>query len=45
VFGDDYKPDPYIEDTYQIARKHEWYIEPRMVTVNTGNDSPLRISM
>ena len=34
MFGEDYKPDPYIEDTYQMVRKHKWYIEPRMVTVN-----------
>jgi len=34
MFGEDYKPDPYIEDTYKMVRKHKWYIEPRMVTVN-----------
>ncbi len=34
MFGEDYKPDPYIEDTYRMVRKHKWYIEPRMVTVN-----------
>jgi hypothetical protein len=34
VFGEDYKPEPYIEATYQMVRRHKWYIEPRMVTVN-----------
>ena len=34
TFGVDYKPEPYIEDTYKMVRKHKWYIEPRMVTVN-----------
>ena len=34
VFGEDYKPEPYIEATYQMVRKHKWYGEPRMVTVN-----------
>jgi len=34
TFGVDYKPEPYIEETYQMVRKHKWYSEPRMVTVN-----------
>ena len=34
VFGEDYKPEPYIEATYQMVRKHKWYGEARMVTVN-----------
>src|SRR3984957_6139279 len=34
VFGSDYKPEPYIEATYQMVRNHKWYLEPRMVTVN-----------
>ena len=34
MFGSDYKPEPYIEQTYQTVRKHKWYLEPRMVTVN-----------
>jgi hypothetical protein len=34
IFGEDYKPEPYIETTYQTVRKHKWYLEPRMVTVN-----------
>ena len=34
VFGQDYKPEPYIEATYQMVRKHKWYGEARMVTVN-----------
>ena len=34
MFGADYKPEPYIEATYQMVRKHKWYIYPRQVTVN-----------
>jgi len=34
MFGEDYRPEPYIEATYQMVRKHKWYLEPRMVTVN-----------
>jgi len=34
IFGHDYRPEPYIESTYQMVRKHKWYGEARMVTVN-----------
>lgn len=34
VFGEDYTPEPYIEATYQTVRKHKWYGDARMVTVN-----------
>jgi hypothetical protein len=34
LFGEDYQPDPYIEQTYKMVRKHKWYDLPRMVTVN-----------
>src|SRR5688500_19020046 len=34
VFGRDYKPEPYIEATYQMVRKHKLYGDARMVTVN-----------
>jgi len=34
IFGEDYKPEPYIEATYKMVRNHKWYLEPRMVTVN-----------
>lgn len=34
IFGSDYKPEPYIEQTYQRVRKHQWYVDARMVTVN-----------
>jgi hypothetical protein len=34
VFGEDYKPEPYIEATYKMVRRHKWYLAPRMVTVN-----------
>src|SRR2546427_728733 len=28
TFGVDYQPPPYIEATYQMVRKHKWYMEP-----------------
>jgi hypothetical protein len=34
VFGVDYVPPPYIQATYEMVRKHTWYMEPRMVAVN-----------
>lgn len=34
MFGVDYKPESYIERAYQTAKKHKWYYESRMVTVN-----------
>jgi hypothetical protein len=34
IFGEDYKPEPYIEATYKMVRNHKWYLEPRLVTVN-----------
>jgi hypothetical protein len=34
LFGVDYVPPPYIEATYQMVRRHEWYMEARMVTLN-----------
>lgn len=34
VFGEDYRPEPYIEATYKMVRAHKWYLGPRMVTVN-----------
>jgi predicted HD phosphohydrolase len=34
MFGVDYTPEPYIQQAAQTARKHKWYYEARMVTVN-----------
>src|SRR5579863_5977163 len=34
LFGEDYKPEPYIEATYKMVRAHKWYMEPLLVTVN-----------
>lgn len=34
IFGGDYTPEPYIEETYKMVRQHKWYMEPRLVTVN-----------
>ena len=34
MFGDDYRPEPYIVDEYERARKHKWYMSARMIVVN-----------
>ncbi|MBV9862917.1 MAG: HD domain-containing protein [Alphaproteobacteria bacterium] len=33
-FGEDYRPDPYIEDEYKRALNHKWYMTARMITVH-----------
>jgi hypothetical protein len=34
LFGADYVPPAYIEETYKMVRKHRWYMDARLVTVN-----------
>jgi hypothetical protein len=34
IFGEDYVPEPYIREAYELAREHRWYMEARMITVN-----------
>ena len=34
MFGEDFVPEPYIQDAYAKARKHKWYMHARMITVN-----------
>jgi hypothetical protein len=34
LFGEDFKPEPYIEEEYKRARNHKWYLTGRMITVN-----------
>jgi hypothetical protein len=34
IYGKDYVPPPYIKAAYEHAKKHKWYIEARLVTVN-----------
>lgn len=34
VFGEDFTPEPYIQHAYEEARRHKWYMESRMITVN-----------
>jgi hypothetical protein len=33
-FGENYRPDPYIDRAYQEARNHKWYMTARLVTLN-----------
>lgn len=34
IFGEDYEPDPYIQQAYDYARNHKWYMEARLITMN-----------
>lgn len=34
MFGEDYVPPPHIQAAYKFVRNHQWYMEPRLVTVN-----------
>lgn len=34
IFGEGYVPEPYIKETYDRVRKHKWYGDARLVTVN-----------
>ncbi len=34
LFGEDFKPEPYIEEEYRRARNHKWYMTSRLITVN-----------
>ncbi|MGI9251685.1 MAG: hypothetical protein ACR2PR_10885, partial [Pseudohongiellaceae bacterium] len=33
-FGADYKPEPYIIEAHEKARKHRWYMTSRLITLN-----------
>jgi hypothetical protein len=33
-FGEDFKPEPYIEEEYKRARNHKWYMTARMICVH-----------
>jgi hypothetical protein len=34
LFGADYRPEPYIDQAYQYARNHKWYMTSRLITMN-----------
>ena len=34
MFGEDYRPEPYIVAEYERARNHKWYMSGRMICVN-----------
>ena len=34
LFGEDFKPEPYIEEEYKRIRNHAWYMAGRLITVN-----------
>ena len=47
TFGEDYKPEPYLEQNYERVRNHKWYDLPRLVTVNDlySFDSTSKVSI
>ena len=34
LFGADYKPEPYIQQAYEFACNHKWYMTSRLICVN-----------
>ena len=34
LFGDDYRPEPYIVAEYERAQNHKWYMTSRLICVN-----------
>ena len=34
LFGEDYRPEPYVVAAYEEARKHKWYMSARIICVN-----------
>lgn len=34
LFGEGYRPEPFIEEAYRRAREHKWYMSARMITIN-----------
>lgn len=34
MFGEGYRPEPYIEEEYKRARKHKWYMSARLICMN-----------
>jgi hypothetical protein len=34
LFGDDYKPEPYIVAEYERAKNHKWYMTSRLICIN-----------
>ena len=34
IFGENFKPEPYILRDYEEAKKHKWYMAARLITLN-----------
>jgi hypothetical protein len=47
LFGEDFKPEPYIEAEYQRIKDHKWYLASRLITVNDiySFDSNVKVEM
>jgi hypothetical protein len=47
IFGEGYRPEPYIVAAYEEARRHKWYREARMITVHDlyAFDKDMKVSL
>jgi hypothetical protein len=34
MFGENYRPDPYVDEDYKRMRAHKWYMSGRQITLN-----------
>ena len=34
LFGEDFKPEPYIQEEYERLKDHKWYMTGRQITIN-----------
>jgi hypothetical protein len=34
MFGEDFRPEPYIEEEYNRIKDHKWYMTGRLITIN-----------
>ncbi len=34
LFGEDFRPEPYIEEEYRRIKDHKWYMTSRLITIN-----------
>jgi hypothetical protein len=34
LFGENYRPDPYVDEDYKRMRAHKWYMSGRQITMN-----------
>jgi hypothetical protein len=47
LFGEEFKPEPYIEEEYRRIKDHKWYLASRLITVNDiySFDATVKVEM